>query len=264
MVDAPAQRKFIIGGNWKSNGTIDFVRNLCTETLNTLEFDSDRLEVVVAPISLHIASTKAMLNSNVLVAAQNISADGNGAFTGEISAEQVKDFELQWTLVGHSERRKLNGETNEIVAKKVERAQAAGLKVILCIGETLEEREAGQTNDVLKQQLDAVKASVQSWASIVIAYEPVWAIGTGKTATPAIAQDAHAFVRSWLTENVSAEVSASTRIQYGGSANAGNCAELIAQPDIDGFLVGGASLKPEFKVIVKTVSDFHASQAQAE
>uniref|UniRef100_A0A7S3MLH5 Triosephosphate isomerase n=2 Tax=Choreotrichia TaxID=141411 RepID=A0A7S3MLH5_9SPIT len=264
MVEAGSQRKYIIGGNWKSNGSVDFVRNMCTNTLNTMEFDESRVEVVVAPISLHITSTKTMLNSNILVSSQNISAEGNGAYTGEISAEQIIDFGLQWTLVGHSERRKLFGETDEIVAKKVARSQAAGLKTILCIGETLEQREAGQTNDVLKQQLDAVKESISSWATIVIAYEPVWAIGTGKTATPAIAQEAHAYVRQWLTENVSAEVAAATRIQYGGSANAGNCGELIAQPDIDGFLVGGASLKPEFATIVKTVSDAHASAGQAE
>ena len=128
-----------------------------------------------------------MLNSNVLVAAQNISAEGNGAFTGEISAEQLVDFDLKWTLVGHSERRKLFGETDEIVAQKVSKAQAAGLKAILCIGETIEQREAGQTNAVLKQQMDAVKDSVTNWGNVVIAYEPVWAIGTGKTATPAIA-----------------------------------------------------------------------------
>ena len=255
MVEAPAQRKYIIGGNWKSNGSVDFVRTLCTDTLNTMEFDENRVEVVVAPIALHITSTKTMLNSNILVAAQNISADCNGAFTGEISADQIVDFGLQWTLVGHSERRKLFAETDDIVAKKVERAQAANLKVILCVGETLEQREANQTNDCLKTQLDAVKTAVTNWGSIVIAYEPVWAIGTGKTATPAIAQDAHAYIRSWLTENVSADVAAATRIQYGGSANAGNCGELISQPDIDGFLVGGASLKPEFGVIVKTCSE---------
>ena len=138
MVEAPTQRKFIIGGNWKSNGSVEFVRTICTNTLNTMEFDETRVEVVVAPISLHITSTKTMLNSNVLVAAQNISESGNGAFTGEISADQVVDFGLQWTLVGHSERRKLFGETDEIVSKKVEKAQTAGLKAILCIGETLE------------------------------------------------------------------------------------------------------------------------------
>ena len=176
----------------------------------------------------------------------------------------MKDFGLEWTLIGHSERRVKYGETDEMVATKTERALGAGLKVILCIGETLEQREAGQTNDVLKTQLDAVKNVVNNWGSIVLAYEPVWAIGTGKTATPAIAQEAHAYVRSWLTENVSADAAASVRIQYGGSANAANCGDLIAQPDIDGFLVGGASLKPEFGTIVKTASDQHASQGGAE
>lgn len=142
MVEAPAQRKFIIGGNWKSNGSVDFVRDLCTNTLNTMQFDQNRVEVVVAPISLHITSTKTMLDSKILVAAQNISATANGAYTGEMSADQVVDFGLQWTLIGHSERRKLFSETDEIVAQKVERAQAAGLKSILCVGETLEQREA--------------------------------------------------------------------------------------------------------------------------
>ncbi len=135
--------------------------------------------------------------------------------------------------------------------------------MILCIGETLEERESGQTNHVIKAQLDAVLGSVTNWASIVIAYEPVWAIGTGKTATPAIAQDAHVYIRTWLRENVSAETATSTRIIYGGSANAANCADLINQADIDGFLVGGASLKPEFGVIVKTASDCHAQSHRA-
>lgn len=150
MVEAGSTRKYIIGGNWKSNGSVDFVRGMCTNTLNTMEFDENCVEVVVAPISLHITSTKTMLNSNILVCSQNISAEGNGAYTGEISAEQVVDFGLQWTLVGHSERRKLFAETDDIVAKKVAKAQAAGLKVILCIGETIEQREAGTTNDVLK------------------------------------------------------------------------------------------------------------------
>ena len=187
MVDAAAaQRKYIIGGNWKCNGSVEFVRNH-TSMLNSMEYNQDVLEIVVAPISLQIASAKTMLNSNIKVASQNISAEKNGAFTGEISADQVKDFELEWTLVGHSERRTLFGETDAIVAKKVLRAQEAGLKTILCIGETLAEREAEKTNDVLKTQLDTVKDNITDWGKIVIAYEPVWAIGTGKTATPEIA-----------------------------------------------------------------------------
>jgi triosephosphate isomerase len=221
-------RKYIIGGNWKSNGSVDFVRQQCTEVLNHINFDQHHVEVVVAPVYIHIASAKAMLNGNVLVAAQNVSATKNGAFTGEVSAEQIKDFGVNWTIVGHSERRTLYGETNEIVAHKVTRAQEAGLNAILCIGEQLAQREAGTTNEVLKQQLDAVKSAITDWSRIVIAYEPVWAIGTGKTATPEQAQETHAYVRSWLHDNVSAEVAHATRIQYGGSASAANAASLIA------------------------------------
>ncbi len=252
MVDS---RKYIIGGNWKSNGSVDFVRQLCTDTLNNIKFDQSKVEVVVAPVFIHIASAKAILNDSVSVAAQNVSAHKNGAFTGEVSAEQIKDFGVNWVIVGHSERRTLFGETNEIVATKVTRAQEAGLNTILCIGETLAEREENRTNDVLKVQLQAVKDSVTDWSRIVLAYEPVWAIGTGKTASPEQAQETHAFIRHWLTENLSKEVAEQTRIQYGGSANASNAAALISQPDIDGFLVGGASLKPEFATIVSIVSE---------
>ena len=212
MVEEAPRRKYIAGGNWKSNGSVDSVRKLCNDVLNSMEFSLEHVEVVVAPISLHITAAKALLNQNVLVASQNISAQGNGAFTGEVSAEQVKDAGLEWTIIGHSERRTLFGESDELVATKVEKAQAAGLNVILCIGETLAQREAGETNNVLKVQLDAVKNKVSNWSTIVIAYEPVWAIGTGKTATPEIAQDAHAFIHEWLTTSVSEAVAKATRI----------------------------------------------------
>ena len=210
MVDN--KRKFIVGGNWKSNGTVDFVRQLCNNTLNTMKYDQDRVQVVVAPVYIHIASAKAILASHISVAAQNVSAQKNGAFTGEVSADQVKDFGLNWVIIGHSERRTLFGETDEIVAAKVTRAQEAGLNTILCIGETLAQREEGKTNDVLKTQLLAVKESIVDWSKIVIAYEPVWAIGTGKTATPEQAQATHLFIRQWLAENLSKEVAEQTRI----------------------------------------------------
>jgi triosephosphate isomerase len=248
-------RKYIVGGNWKSNGSVDFVRTQCTEVLNAMQFDASKIDVVVAPVFIHIASAKAMLNENIFVSAQNVSATKNGAFTGEVSAEQIKDFGVHWVIIGHSERRSLFGETNELVAIKVTRAQEAGLNAILCIGEQLSEREAGTTNDVLREQLNAVKLAVSDWSRIVIAYEPVWAIGTGKVATPEQAQETHAYVRSWLADNISADVAAQTRIQYGGSANAGNAATLISQPDIDGFLVGGAALKPEFAEIVEIMNE---------
>ena len=153
-----------------------------------------------------------------------MSATGTGAFTGEVSANQIVDLNIPWVIIGHSERRSLYGETDDVVAKKVQAAQDIGLKSMVCIGETLAEREAGTTNKKLKTQLDAFKGSVKDWSRIVIAYEPIWAIGTGKTATPEIAEETHVYIRSWLKENISQEVSDSVRIQYGGSVNGKNAA----------------------------------------
>ena len=223
------ERKMIIGGNWKCNGTLQSVKDLVNNVLNQAEYDSNKVEVIVAPVSIHISTVKALVNDNIKVMAQNVSASGNGAYTGEVSAEQAVDFGLEWVLIGHSERRNVYGETDAQVGTKVARAQANGLNAIVCIGEHLEQRESGETNNVLKTQLDAIKDSVKDWSKIVIAYEPVWAIGTGKTATPAIADETHAYVRSWLSENVSAEVAQATRIQYGGSVNAKTAPELIQQ-----------------------------------
>jgi triosephosphate isomerase (TIM) len=202
---------------------------------------------------------KVMLQDNVKVASQNVSVYGTGAYTGEIAAEQLVDFGIEWTLVGHSERRAYFHEDNSTVAKKVSNALDAGVSVILCIGETLDQRESGSTNDILKEQLDAVKESVKDWSKVVIAYEPVWAIGTGKTATPEMAQETHAFIRQWINESVSAETGASTRIIYGGSVNDKNAKDLIGQADLDGFLVGGASLTAAFKVIVAAANDHHGA-----
>jgi triosephosphate isomerase len=203
---------------------------------------------------------KVMLADNIKVSCQNLSMTGTGAYTGEIAAEQLVDFGIEWTLVGHSERRTLYHEDNDSVAKKTANAQEAGLNTILCIGETLEQREGDKTNEVLKEQLDAVKDSVKDWAKIVVAYEPVWAIGTGKVASTEQAQETHAYIRSWLIENVSEEVAAATRIIYGGSVNDKNCKDLIGQGDLDGFLVGGASLKPAFHAIVQAASEHQGTQ----
>ena len=180
-----------------------------------------------------------------------MSSTGKGAYTGEISGEHLKDFDVNWVIVGHSERRHVYKETDEIVATKVQQAQDIGLNAIVCVGETLDQREAQQTEQVLKTQLEGFKGSVKDWNRIVIAYEPVWAIGTGKAATPEIAQAAHHYIRSWLSDNVSEDVAAKIRIQYGGSVNGKNAADLFKQADIDGFLVGGASLKPDFLDIIK-------------
>ena len=250
-----ASRKFFVGGNWKSNGSVAFSNQFTNDVLNKLEFDPTKVDVVVAPTALHILAIKALVKENVHVAAQNISLTGNGAFTGELSAEMVAEADIKWTLTGHSERRHKYGETDKEVGTKTQNAIEKGLSVIVCCGETLEQREAGKTDEVNASQLAAVAEQVKDWSNVVIAYEPVWAIGTGKVASPEDAQSATAAVRSWLEKNVSAEVANATRILYGGSVSDKNAVDLIAQADIDGFLVGGASLKPAFSDIVKAAND---------
>lgn len=190
------------------------------------------------------------LGLDAKVAGQNCYKVKSGAFTGEISPAMLKDNGIEWVILGHSERRNVFGETDALIADKIHHSLSEGIKVIACIGEKLEEREAGKTMDVVFAQMAAFKDKVTDWSNVVIAYEPVWAIGTGKVATPAQAQEVHAALRNWLIDHVSVNVSASTRIIYGGSVTAGNCAELARETDIDGFLVGGASLKPEFVNIV--------------
>ncbi|THG99027.1 hypothetical protein EW145_g7335 [Phellinidium pouzarii] len=210
-------------------------------------------EVVIAPPSLYLLSTIELLKgSSVKVAAQNCYYKSSGAFTGEISPAQLADAQVPYVILGHSERRAIFLETSELVAQKTKAAVDAGLSVILCVGETLQEREAGTTVAVVEAQLAAVVEALKAeeWSKIVIAYEPVWAIGTGKVATSAQAQEVHAAIRQYLSKSVSSTVAENTRIVYGGSVAEKNCGELRTQPDIDGFLVGGASLKPEFVQIV--------------
>lgn len=182
--------------------------------------------------------------------------NGTGAYTGEISGELYKDIGVHWTLTGHSERRigfGMAGESNELVARKTAAALKAGLKVIACVGEHLEDREANRTMTILTAQLAAIKDQVKTadWKNVVIAYEPVWAIGTGRVATPEQAEETHREIRQWIAENIGAEVATALRILYGGSVKANNCKTLMACPNVDGFLVGGASLLPEFVDIMK-------------
>ncbi|KAM3281055.1 triosephosphate isomerase, cytosolic [Capsicum chacoense] len=244
-------RKFFVGGNWKCNGTSDEIKKIIS-TLNAGQVPSqDVVEVVVSPPFVFLPLVKNELRPDFHVAAQNCWVKKGGAFTGEVSAEMLVNLSIPWVILGHSERRALLGESNEIVGDKVAYALSQGLKVIACVGETLEQRESGSTMDVVAAQTKAIADLVKDWTNVVIAYEPVWAIGTGKVATPAQAQEVHAELRKWLQANVSAEVAASTRIIYGGSVSGANCKELAGQPDVDGFLVGGASLKPEFIDIIK-------------
>jgi len=223
--------------------------------LNDAKMDPDT-EVVVAPPSLYLIPLIEVIKPEVKVAAQNCYWKNAGAFTGEISALQLHDSGIEYVILGHSERRTLFHETSKEVAQKVKSASEVGLIVILCIGETLQERESGRTNSVVEAQLkevvDVLKES--DWSNVVVAYEPIWAIGTGKVATSSQAQETHHAIRSYLSKAISPAVAEKTRIIYGGSVNATNCVELATLPDVDGFLVGGASLKPEFVEIVNARS----------
>ncbi|KAJ3311630.1 hypothetical protein HDV04_003894 [Boothiomyces sp. JEL0838] len=235
-------RKFIVGGNWKMNGSKALVNEI-SGALNAGDFGPVEIVVAVPAPLLPLAREK--FKSTIGVSAQNCSQEKSGAFTGEVNVDILKDINVDWVILGHSERREIFKESDEVVGKKVSFAIKNGLKVIACIGEKLNEREANQTMQVVIRQLEAIRKELSEaeWANVVLAYEPVWAIGTGKVATPQQAQEVHSEIRKWLAGNVSQKVADETRIQYGGSVNAKNCGELQSQPDIDGFLVGGASLK---------------------
>ncbi|CAO3696929.1 unnamed protein product [Rhizopus stolonifer] len=228
-------RNFFIGGNWKMNGSVSQVNDL-VNLLNKIDVPQNT-EVVIAPPALYIDRVHQSIKKEIKVAAQNTYTKASGAYTGELSPQMLKDLGIDWVVLGHSERREYFKESDVLVGEKTRFALDAGVSVIACIGEKLEEREAGTTNDVVARQMQAIADQVKDWTNVVVAYEPVWAIGTGKVATPDQAQDVHHFLREWLAKNVSAEAAEKTRILYGGSVNGGNCKDLATKPDIDGFLV---------------------------
>ena len=238
-------RKTIVAGNWKMNASKESVNKLVMGILSGMSNVSS--EVVVCAPFPYLSQVEALItHSQVRLGAQNLNTNMSGAFTGEVSADMIKDFGAQHVIVGHSERRSFYGETNTIVAEKVKAALDSGLIPLFCVGETLEQREAGETENVIEAQINTVVdlVGIDAFLNIVVAYEPVWAIGTGVTASPEQAQAAHAFIRQLLANN-NYDVAQQTPILYGGSMNAANAKELIACADIDGGLIGGASLKPE-------------------
>jgi triosephosphate isomerase len=247
-------RKPFVAGNWKMNSSTGEAESLIN-ALKPVVAHADHVDVAVAPpfVYLHKVIFTAK-ESKILVGAQNCYFESGGAFTGEIAPEMLKDLGCDFVILGHSERRHILGESDEVINKKVKKAIAAGLDVILCIGELLKERDSGKTEFVVQKQLEngLHHVTVDEMAKITIAYEPVWAIGTGKTATPEQAQDVHRFIRAWLIEHFRDGIANQIRIQYGGSVKPDNAKELMMQEDIDGALVGGASLKAEsFAAIVR-------------
>ena len=248
------ERKLIIAGNWKMNKTVaealDLARDLKRELASVKEVDV----VVCPPFTALCEVSREILDSNLRLGAQNMSEHNFGAFTGEIAAGMLKEFSVRYVILGHSERRQYQQESDELIANKTVAAHGASLKPIVCVGETLAEREAGLTERVVERQVRGSLAglTVEQMIETILAYEPVWAIGTGRTATAAQAQEAHAFIRQLLAQQFDETVARRVRIQYGGSVKPANARELMQQPDVDGALVGGASLEARnFADIVK-------------
>lgn len=249
-------RRLIIAGNWKMNMTVAEALALVQDLKRELK-DIKEVDIVVCPPFTALSEvSKSILSSNLRLGAQNMSEHNIGAYTGEIAAGMLKEFSVRYVILGHSERRQYQRESNDLISRKTKAAHAASIRPIVCIGETLEERESGKTHDVLETQsrgsLEGLTKSQMK--ETILAYEPVWAIGTGKTATAAQAQEAHQFIRKVLNEMFGASVAKTTRIQYGGSVKPNNAREIMSQPDVDGALVGGASLESRsFSDIVKSV-----------
>jgi len=248
------ERKLIIAGNWKMNKTVAEALTLVADLKRDLAGVKE-VDVVVAPPFTALSEvSKAIIDSNIRLGAQNMSENNFGAFTGEICAGMLKEFSVRYVILGHSERRQYQKETDKLIAKKAAAVHGASLKPIVCVGETLAEREAGQMEKVLETQVRGSLAGLtkEQMVETVVAYEPVWAIGTGKTATTQQAQDAHAFIRGVLAKMFDAATAKKVRIQYGGSVKPSNAQELMSQPDVDGALVGGAALEARsFADIVK-------------
>lgn len=240
-------RKNIVAGNWKMNTTLEEGIELANNVATHLQDKKANCEVIVCVPFTHLTSVNAVLDGSVVrLGAENCSEHAKGAYTGEVSASMVKSTGAEYVILGHSERRQYFGENNEQLLAKTRIALENGLLPIFCVGEVLEQRENGTYNDVVRSQVEALfDLSAEDFGKIVIAYEPVWAIGTGKTATADQAQDMHAHIRSVIAEKYGKETADNTSILYGGSCKPGNARELFAKPDVDGGLIGGAALKAE-------------------
>ncbi len=255
------KRRAIIAANWKMNGNLSLVKDMI-DGMQELQLN-DNVQVVICPSFPYLAAFANFaqtenLQKSIQLGCQNVNENQSGAYTGEVSPDMLKECTVKYVIIGHSERRSLFNESSVLVAKKVATALEAGLTPILCIGESEAERDNAQTNSVLSAQIKPVidEIGIEKFADVVVAYEPVWAIGTGKTASPEMAQETHQFIRQFLADN-NAEIADKVPLLYGGSMNAANCEQLLAQTDIDGGLIGGASLKvDEFKIICSTAKGY--------
>lgn len=239
-------RKHIVAGNWKMNLNLQEGVELAKELNETLKKEKPNCDVIICTPFIHLATVAPMLDREVItLGAENCADKAKGAYTGEVSAEMVKSTGASHVILGHSERREYYGETPEILKEKVQLALRNNLEIIFCVGESLEQREAGQQNEVVKTELEGsvFNLSAEEFKHIVIAYEPIWAIGTGKTATAEQAEEIHAFIRSTIEEKYGKDMAEQTSILYGGSCKPSNARELFSKPDIDGGLIGGAALK---------------------
>lgn len=245
------RRPYVVG-NWKMNNTLAEARALVVAVREGLG-DGSTAEIGIAPSTvLLMPMARAVADSPIQLGAQNVYCEPSGAYTGETSPAMLVDAGCRFVIVGHSERRAIFGESGDLLRRKVTAATGAGLNVIFCLGETLDQRERGETNEVLERQLAEVLVDGTDWRKITVAYEPVWAIGTGRNATADQAQTAHEFLRGWLNEKFGDTASAEIRIQYGGSVKPANAHELMSLPDVDGALVGGASLAADdFLAIIR-------------
>ena len=245
----------IVSGNWKSNKSITEARNWLAEMGEVMDNLPQNVRVMVAPPAPYLAVLVKEKHSRLLIASQQVSATGEGAFTGEFTADMLVSCGVDYALIGHSERRSNFGETNEIVSNKVQRCLESGLGVVLCCGENLNERDAGIQEDVIKKQLESALNDVKevSMKSVVIAYEPIWAIGTGRTASADQAAEMHTYIRSWISVRFDDQTAKNTSILYGGSCKPSNAEELFARDDVDGGLIGGASLNSvDFQAIIRS------------
>lgn len=251
-------RRYLIGGNWKCNGDLE-ANEKRIKVFNEAGPIPSNVDVVLCVPYVYIPMVLASLREDIEVGAQNCGNNiSDGAYTGEVGTRQLKDVGCTWVIIGHSERREgfgMAGEPELLCAEKAKIAVEKGLKVMFCIGEKKEERVAGVTMDVCAKQLTPLTKILPAnqWTEVAIAYEPVWAIGTGLTATPQMAQETHLAIRNWIADNVSTEVAEAIRIQYGGSMKGSNAKALLAQPDIDGGLIGGSSLSADFITIINSV-----------